>query len=91
MLLCKGGEPLAMATRPEVHGLSIETVPPYKLLGAVNSHSGSSNRGEAIMLVKLSFILFSNSHNFILPIMLTDFTYYSQNYAWFNVHGILNS
>ena len=31
------------------------------------------------MLVKLSIIIFSNSHN--LPIMLTDFTYYSQNYA----------
>ena len=43
MLLCKGGERLAMATRPEVHGLSIETVPTYKLLGDVSSHSGSSN------------------------------------------------
>ena len=39
-------------------------------------------RGEAIMLVKLSIILFSNSHNF---------TYYSQNYAWFNAHGISDS
>ena len=28
------------------------------------------------MLVRLSIILFSNSHNF--TIMLTDFTYYSQ-------------
>ena len=24
----------------------------------------------------------------ILPIMLTSFTYYSQNYDWFNAHGI---
>ena len=30
-------------------------------------------RAEAIMLVKLSIVLFSNS-----PIMLTDFPYYSQ-------------
>ena len=40
------------------------------------------------MLVKLSIILFSN---IILPIMLTDFTYYSQYYAWFNAHGISDS
>ena len=39
-------------------------------------------RGEAIMLVKLSIILFSNSHNF---------TYYSQNYAWFNAHSITDN
>ena len=30
----QGWEPLAIATRPEVHGLSIETVPTYKLLAA---------------------------------------------------------
>ena len=41
----------------------------------------NTTKGEAIMLVKLS-----NSHN--LVIMLTDFTYYSQNYAWFNARGI---
>ena len=46
-------------------------------------------RGEAIMLVKLSIILFSNP--IILPIMLTDFTFYSQNYVWFNAHGISDS
>ena len=46
-------------------------------------------RDEAIMLVKLSVILFSNS--IILPIMLTDFTYYSQNYCWFNAHGVTDS
>ena len=44
--------------------------------------NGFENRGEATMLVKLSIILFSNSHNF---------TYYSQNYAWLNAHGISGS
>ena len=38
------------------------------------------------MLVKLSIILLAIP--IILPIMLTDFTYCSQNYAWFNAHGI---
>ena len=42
------------------------------------------------MLVKLSIILFS-AIPIILPIMLTDFTYYSQNYAWFNARGISDS
>ena len=41
------------------------------------------------MLVKLSIILFAIP--IILPIMLTDCTYYSQNYAWFIVHGISDS
>ena len=41
------------------------------------------------MLVKLSIILLAIP--IILPIMLTDFTYYSQNYAWFNAHGISDS
>ena len=46
------------------------------------------SRGEATMPVKLSIIVFSNSHNFTyLLAMLTDFTYYSQNYYWFNAHG----
>ena len=36
------------------------------------------------MLVKLSIILFSNSHNFF--IMFTDFTYYSQNYVIVKSH-----
>ena len=43
-------------------------------------------RGEAIMLA-----LFFSAIPIILPIMLSDFTYYSQNYAWFNVHGISDS
>ena len=46
-------------------------------------------RGEAIMLVKLTIIL--SAIPIILPIMLTDFTYCSQNYAWFIVHGITDS
>ena len=33
--------------------------------------------GKAIMLMNLSIILFSNSHDFVL-FMFTDFTYYSQ-------------
>ena len=45
-------------------------------------------RGEAIMLVKLSIIF--SAILIILPIMLTDFTY-SQNYTWFNAHGISDS
>ena len=49
-------------------------------------HYYHTYRGDAIMLVKLSIILFSNSHNFA-----TDFTYYSQNYACFNAHGISDS
>ena len=36
------------------------------------------------MLINLSIIL-SNS-----PIMLTDFTYYSQNYAYFKIHDSKN-
>ena len=47
-------------------------------------------RGEAIMLVNLSIIFFS-AVLIILPIMLTDFIYYSQNYAWFNVHDITDN
>ena len=39
-------------------------------------------RSEAIMLLKLNIILFSNSYNF---------TYYSQNYVWFNAHDISDS
>ena len=35
----QGWEPLAMATRPEAHSLSIETVSPYKL-GSSNIHKG---------------------------------------------------
>ena len=51
--------------------------------------STTTNRGEAIMLVKLSIILLAIP--IILPIILTDFTYYSQNYAWFNLHSIPDS
>ena len=39
------------------------------------------------MVVKFSFVLLSNSH-IILSIMLTNFIYCSQDYAWFNAHGI---
>ena len=46
-------------------------------------------RGEAIMLTNLSIIF--SAIPIILPIMLTDFTYCSQNYAWFNAHGISDS
>ena len=59
--------------------ISISSLPVTRVTG----------RDEAIMLVKLSIILSSNS--IILPIMLTDFTCYSQNYAWFNAHGISDS
>ena len=41
------------------------------------------------MLVKLSIILLAIP--IILPIMLTDFTYYSQNYTCFYLHGIPDS
>ena len=41
------------------------------------------------MLIKLNN-LFRNSYS-IIVIMLTDYTYYSQKYSWFNVHDITNS
>ena len=55
--------------------------------GVLSMWEGS--RGEAIILVKLSIILLAIP--IILPIMLTDFTYYSQNYSWFNAHGVTDS
>ena len=45
-------------------------------------------RVEAIMLVKL---FFRHAIPIILPIMLTYFTYYSEDYAWFNAHSISDS
>ena len=42
------------------------------------------------MLIKLSIIPLSNSH-VILSIMLTNFIYCSQDYAWFNAHGITDN
>ena len=39
-------------------------------------------------LCQWSWALFFSAIPIILPIMLTDFTYYSQNYACFNTHGI---
>ena len=61
----------------------------YLLEGIHGQFSKSVHtRGEAIMLVKLSIIF--SAILIILPIMLTDFTY-SQNYTWFNAHGISDS
>ena len=43
-----------------------------------------------MLVYKVEHYSFQQFSCIILPIMLTDFTY-SQNYAWFNAHGILDS
>ena len=36
-------------------------------------------------------VIFFSAIPIIVPIMVTDFTYYSQNYASFNAYGISDS
>ena len=45
-------------------------------------------RAEAIILMTWALLFLAIP--IILPIMLTDFNNYSQNYAWRNAHGIRN-